>query len=79
MPIDAVYVGRPTKWGNPFRVGKEAESAEDAVDLYKKYLKNNIGLKTRAQIELKGKNLVCWCRLDQLCHADVLLEIANGE
>ena len=29
--------------------------------------------------ELRGKNLACWCRLDQPCHADVLLEIANGE
>lgn len=28
--------------------------------------------------ELRGKNLACWCRLDQPCHADVLLEIANG-
>jgi hypothetical protein len=27
---------------------------------------------------LRGKNLVCWCRLDQPCHADVLLELANA-
>jgi hypothetical protein len=27
--------------------------------------------------KLKGKNLACWCRLDQPCHADVLLELAN--
>lgn len=27
---------------------------------------------------LRGKNLACWCRLDQACHADVLLELANG-
>ncbi len=30
-----------------------------------------------ARIELRGKNLACWCPLDQPCHADVLLEIAN--
>ena len=29
--------------------------------------------------ELKGKDLACFCRLDQPCHADVLLEIANEE
>jgi hypothetical protein len=29
--------------------------------------------------ELQGKNLACWCPLDQPCHADVLLELANGE
>lgn len=28
--------------------------------------------------ELRGKNLACWCRLGQPCHADVLLELANG-
>lgn len=27
---------------------------------------------------LRGRDLVCWCRLDQPCHADVLLRIANG-
>lgn len=27
---------------------------------------------------LRGKDLACWCRLDQPCHADVLLEMANG-
>jgi hypothetical protein len=31
-----------------------------------------------AKQTLKGKDLACWCRLDQPCHADVLLEIANG-
>lgn len=30
-------------------------------------------------LELRGKDLCCWCPLDQLCHADVLLEIANSE
>jgi hypothetical protein len=29
--------------------------------------------------DLRGKNLACWCPLDQPCHADVLLEIANRE
>lgn len=36
---------------------------------------------TDAQIraELAGRDLACWCPLDQPCHADVLLEIANGD
>lgn len=29
--------------------------------------------------ELRGKDLVCWCPLDQPCHADVLLELANRD
>lgn len=33
---------------------------------------------TLARYELRGKDLACWCSLDQPCHADVLLEIANG-
>jgi hypothetical protein len=28
--------------------------------------------------DLRGLNLACWCALDHPCHADVLLEIANG-
>ena len=28
--------------------------------------------------ELRGRDLACWCPLDQPCHADVLLELANG-
>ena len=28
--------------------------------------------------ELRGKNLACWCKLGTPCHADVLLEMANG-
>jgi hypothetical protein len=27
--------------------------------------------------ELKGRDLACWCKPDEPCHADVLLEIAN--
>lgn len=36
-------------------------------------------LRQHARIHLKGKNLACWCPLDQPCHADVLLELANGD
>ena len=36
------------------------------------------GVILRTLHELRGKNLACWCPLDQPCHADVLLEIANG-
>lgn len=31
-----------------------------------------------AKLFLRGKNLACWCPLDQACHADVLLELANS-
>lgn len=32
-----------------------------------------------AQMELAGKDLICWCPLDEPCHADVLLQYANAE
>lgn len=77
MPEDAVYVGRPTKWGNPHRFG----GRDLCVRRYKATLSTNPWtFPTREDIctELRGKNLCCWCPLDKPCHADVLLEIANS-
>ncbi len=91
MPENTVYVGRPSKWGNPF-VGAPAI----AVQSFERQL-----LRERAwcpipvrrwpngmipdhfthfdeiKAELRGKNLACWCKLSEPCHADVLLEWAN--
>ena len=84
VPKDAVYVGRPTKWGNPYTHlpinPKYADTCikvatrEDAVKKYKETLPRFIY--DLAPVELKGKDLVCWCA-PKPCHADVLLEIAN--
>ncbi|MDI7864338.1 DUF4326 domain-containing protein [Rhizobiaceae bacterium n13] len=89
--LEAVHVGRPGPWGNPFVVGKHGDAAY-CVDLYKALL---AGLlrdcpdpdiealeRTRRFVadnlgELRGKNLACWCRPGAPCHADVLLELAN--
>ena len=74
IPKDAVYVGRPTKWGNPFKIGTSI-GREEVVKLYAEKLseldKQNIIR------ELRGKDLICWCA-PEACHADVLLEIANS-
>lgn len=140
MPEGTVYVGRPTRWGNPFQYRNESRglvrfgpkhlerfgrawdyegrisrhgashdmwfSADDIV-------KTNVRWATREELvelfrltltkptlgmhgaspsrggrflevtvedirrELAGRDLACWCRLDQPCHADVLLAIAN--
>jgi len=73
-----VYVGRPSKWGNPHRT--KPRSSIEAVELYRADL-----LAGRLEVtvddvrrELRGQDLACWCPLDQPCHADVLLEVANG-
>ena len=77
-PEGAVYVGRPTMWGNPFVVGKDGSQGE-CVELYREWISSPAGqvIATRARRWLRDKDLVCWCA-PKPCHADVLLEIANG-
>jgi len=126
-PDNTVVVARPSRWGNPFVLGK-AQVRMPALDgspweyegrLYKTtgerhafnhddghYTWHQVELATPEQIvelfrqtatranidtlsgypriseivsALRGKNLACWCPLDSLCHADVLLELANRE
>uniref|UniRef100_UPI003F65B855 DUF4326 domain-containing protein n=1 Tax=Rhodococcus opacus TaxID=37919 RepID=UPI003F65B855 len=139
MPDGAVYVGRPTRWGNPYTLGGREGLAcvpgavtgmdweyedrisaagmrhdffhaddrvthceirnltrTEAVALYREALtgravhlrsprwarigpRNNPVTVGEIERELHGKDLACWCPLDQPCHADVLLEIANAE
>ena len=88
MPPGAVYVGRPSQWGNPFRVGtwvnlpitgREAVyNRARAVVLFRDWFNLATRLQEVARVELRGKDLVCWCPLDEPCHADVLLEWANS-
>jgi hypothetical protein len=83
MPPNTVYVGRPTQWGNPFIIGDlhhadEATRAE-LVERYRRALLNGeLVVEAHCAREfLRGKDLACWCREGQPCHADVLLEVAN--
>jgi len=132
MPEGAIYVGRPSPWGNPWPVGGEMQpwlalaigerGDEDgrrrsAVIAYRAWITGKpfpvptkeddgwaveytdgtvrtardivvgmgVMMLARAPImvpnppdlePLRGHDLVCWCPLDQLCHADVLLELA---
>ena len=89
MPENTVYVGRPTKWGNPFKVGdvihrdplysgrdEVVRDNDHAVQLYEKWLFNQRSANQLVS-ELIGKNLACFCPLDKPCHADVLLKLAS--
>lgn len=95
-PEGVVYVGRPTKWGNPFSVAAcidtgfaetVAEARPVCVFEFRSWLTNSgigwaAGEMRRAWMlehldDLRGRDLACWCPLDQPCHADVLLELAN--
>ena len=80
MPPNTVKVTRPSRWGNPFKVGVVSEygdvpDAETAVMFYRAWIDK--GLQRAAMFEIRGKNLACWCKPGEPCHADVLLEIAN--
>ena len=116
MPPGAVYVGRPTRWGNPFVAhdwqasfralalgerGDRRGRLAAAVKLFRLWITAETRPVDEATLdwwdrevmtvtapkapsvadivaELRGKDLACWCPLDQPCHADVLLELANG-
>lgn len=72
-PYD-VYIGRPSKWGNPFPISSTCTRYE-AIEKYREYILTKFTVE-EIQRELKGKILGCWCApLD--CHGDVLAEIAN--
>ncbi len=74
-PDDAVYIGRPSVWGNPFEISR-LRSRKNSIEMFETCLSPT--LKARAQRELKGKDLVCWCA-PKACHGDILLRIANKE
>ncbi len=120
MPPGAVYVGRPTKWGNPFQVADATDSfgnhsplsvidgtdrrpvqhhfltvrhaLDYAVGMYRTSIRMAQRFPSEAALaepwalaiaralpELAGRDLACWCPTgDHPCHADVLLELANG-
>lgn len=89
--LDYVNIGRGSKWGNPFLIGKNGTRAE-VIELYRKWLAGDPaalelaaaveGQRRRPptadeiRVELRGKVLVCWCK-PAACHGDVLAEIAD--
>jgi hypothetical protein len=75
IPKDAVYIGRPSKWGNPFAIPRDGNRAE-VIAKYRAWIANNTALMA-ALPELRGRDLVCFCA-PAACHGDTLLELANG-
>jgi len=91
-PEGAVVVARPTRWGNPFRIeGDDRTWAKSAFHMalivreqcggeaLPEFARAMADYPTDDEItaELRGRDLACWCPLDQACHADVLLDRAN--
>lgn len=84
--LEIKYVGRPGKYGNPFKIGMRSPhnfnvilDAAHCVELYEQYMevKRESGELHSFLQPLKGKNLSCWCKVGEACHADVLLKMAN--
>ena len=90
MPQDAIYVGRPSRWGNDWTLADarawgvlKAEQPFWVVEKFRADMHDWLrieGSYWRDLIaQLRGRDLACWCPLDQPCHADVLLELANSD
>lgn len=81
-PYD-VYIGRPSKWGNPFSHQEWSAVAPafivrtrlEAIEKYREWIQEQPELMA-ALYELKGKTLGCWCK-PKPCHGDVLAELAD--
>ncbi|HXW70991.1 MAG TPA: DUF4326 domain-containing protein [Methylocella sp.] len=75
VPAGSVYIGRGSKWGNPFRIGPDGDRAA-VVAKYERWLAGQHQL-LRALDELRGRDLVCFCA-PLPCHGDLLLRLATA-
>jgi hypothetical protein len=76
VPQGSVYIGRPSKWGNPFIIGRDGNRSE-VIRKYREWLFGRKDIMEAARRELAGKDLVCFCS-PKACHGDVLMAVANG-
>jgi hypothetical protein len=74
-PATAVYIGRGSKWGNPFKIGVDGDRAT-VIARHEAWLRDQHNL-LRALHELQGHDLICFCA-PAACHGDLLLRLANG-
>jgi hypothetical protein len=77
VPAGATYVGRPSRFGNPIRLGDEVSSVRDpsirlvvdgaaAVALYRSWLDARLREDPEFLAPLRGRDLVCWCPLEDI-------------
>jgi hypothetical protein len=68
-----IFIGRPSKFGNPFRIGADGTRIE-VIAKFKQYATNHPRLDDLLD-ELNHKRVACWCRIDMSCHGDVYVEL----
>lgn len=73
-PFD-VYIGRGSKWGNPFVIGKHG-TREEVLEKYKNWFLNESALIPKLH-EIRGKTLGCFCKPSP-CHGDILADFADN-
>lgn len=73
QPYD-IYIGRGSKWGNPFHIGIHG-TREEVIEMYRQYLLSNETL-LKDLPELKDKVLACYCK-PLKCHGDILIELID--
>jgi hypothetical protein len=76
LPDNTKKVDRSTKYGNPYKVGNKLGefTREEALRLYEIYLDFVVSKKLLDIEPLRGYNLACSCKLEDNCHADILLK-----
>ena len=91
LPAGAVVVARPTRWGNPWKVGENGVTTRaEAVRLYREWWARLPDVQPGQRLwllnyhlrDLRGRDLACWCPLPtpgepDHCHGAVLIELAN--
>ena len=74
VPPGAVYIGRPSIWGNPFVIGKDG-TRDEVIAKYEAYIRSRPDLLAQLP-SLAGRSVSCWC-WPLRCHGDVLVRMAN--
>lgn len=71
-----VFVGRPSKFGNPFIIGRDGNRFE-VIAKFEQYLRNHPDLNNLLD-ELNNKRIACWCDVNmEKCHGDVFIKLLN--
>lgn len=85
LPPNTRLVARPSRFGNPFKIGVDGMTRSEAIAMFRRWIEGGLPdfePERRQRLlaslhELRGKDLACYCKPGEECHADVLLELAN--
>jgi hypothetical protein len=69
LGVNETYIGRPSRWGNPFKIGPDGDRQQVCIKYYH-YVKSNPLLMMQIDT-LRGKSLACFCA-PELCHGHIL-------